>query len=78
MVEPPVRVVSAERDGGRLHDHSERDQPGQYAVLSEISGGQPSAWSRHIVLPSLSLNQAARPRPFMVAIEPSHSTPGMS
>ena len=37
-----------------------------------------SSWSRHMMLPSLSLNQAARPTPGTAAISPSHCTPGMS
>jgi hypothetical protein len=32
----------------------------------------------HMMLPSLSLNQAARPMSYMEAISPSHWTPGMS
>ncbi len=37
-----------------------------------------SSWSRHMMLPSLSLNHAARPIPSSEAISPSHCTPGMS
>src|SRR5687768_4987898 len=37
-----------------------------------------SSWSMHMMLPSLSLNQAALPIPGMRAISPSHWTPGMS
>ena len=40
--------------------------------------GQSPAWSMHIVLPSLSLNHAARPMPSSEAISPSHWTPGRS
>ena len=36
------------------------------------------SWSTHMMLPSLSLNQAARPSPSSSAISPLQRTPGMS
>lgn len=49
-------------------------RPGHPGGGVQLEGG-PS--STHMMLPSLSLNQAAFPIPGRVATEPFHSTPGM-
>ena len=58
--------------------HSQLGEAPRLVVVRAQDWFGASPWSMHMMLPALSVNQAARPMPGMDAISPSHSIPGMS